>query len=63
MEKAKAKHLLSHRSGTPDERGHLTREQKTYGDDNLASEHSSTSHHSDFEPGKHYEHENPTYVI
>jgi len=61
--KVKVKHLLSHCSGIPDERGYLTREQKIYGDDNLALEYLSKLNHLDFEPGKYYEYENPTYVL
>ena len=61
--KVKVKHLLSHSSGIQDERGYLTREQRIYGDDNLALEYLDKLDHLHFEPGTFYEYENPTYVL
>ena len=61
--KIKLKHLLSHSSGIPDERGYLPREKRIYGDDNLALEYLSKLDHLDFEPGSYYEYMNPTYVL
>ena len=61
--KVKAKHLLRHSSGIPDERGYLTKEQKIYGDKNLAIEYLQWLDHLQFEPGTNYEYVNPTYVL
>ena len=61
--KVKLKHLLSHSSGITDERGYLTREQKIYGDENLALEYLTKLDHLHFEPGTNYEYMNPTYVL
>ena len=57
------KHLLCHSSGVPDERGYLTREQKVYGDDDLAVEYLKTLDHLHFGPGTAYEYINPTYTL
>ncbi len=57
------KHLLSHSSGVPDERGYLTREQKIEGDEALATEYLKTLDHRNFAPGTSYEYINPTYVL
>ena len=61
--KVKVKHLLSHSSGIPDERGYIPREQKIYGDENLALEYLQFLDHLRFEPGSSYEYVNPTYVL
>ena len=61
--KVKIKHLLSHCSGIPDDRGYLTREQKIYGDENLALEYLQWLNYTRFEPGTDYEYVNPTYVL
>ncbi|MBP3257127.1 MAG: beta-lactamase family protein [Bacteroidales bacterium] len=57
------KHLLSHSSGVPDERGYLTREQKIQGDEALATEYLKTLDHRNFAPGTSYEYINPTFVL
>lgn len=57
------KHLLSHSSGVPDERGYLTREQKIQGDEALATEYLKTLDHRNFAPGAAYEYINPTFVL
>lgn len=61
--KTKVRHLLSHSSGIPDERGYLTREQKIAGDEYLATEYLKTLDHLHFEPGTAYEYINPTFVL
>lgn len=59
----KVKHLLSHSSGIPDGRGYLTREQRIYGDEALATEYLWTLDSLHFSPGTDYEYMNPTYVL
>ena len=61
--KVKVKHLLSHCSGIPDDRGYIPREQKIYGDENLALEYLEWLDHLHFEPETSYEYMNPTYVL
>ncbi len=61
--KVKLRHLLSHCSGIPDERGYLNRSQKIYGDENLALEYLTNLTKLHFEPGSTYEYENPTFVL
>ena len=61
--KIKIKHLLSHSSGIPDERGYLNQTQKLYEDDDLAIEYFDKLNHLNFEPGSAYEYMNPTYVL
>ena len=61
--KVSIKHLLSHSSGIPDERGYLTREEKVAGDEDLAVEYMKTLDHLRFEPGTAYEYINPTFVL
>jgi len=62
-EEISIRHLLSHSSGVPDERGYLTREQKVYGDEELAVEYLKTLDHRNFAPGTAYEYMNPTYTL
>ena len=62
-EKIKLKHLLSHCSGIPDDRGYLNKSQKIYGDENLALEYLTNLTKLHFEPGTNYEYMNPTYVL
>lgn len=57
------KHLLSHSSGVPDERGYLTREEKINGDEALATEYLKTLDHRNFAPGTAYEYMNPTFTL
>ena len=57
------KHLLSHSSGVPDERGYLTREEKINGDEALATEYLKKLDHRNFAPGTAYEYINPTFVL
>ncbi len=56
-------HLLSHSSGIPDARGYLSREQKIYGDEDLAVEYMKTLDYRNFFPGTAYEYINPTFVL
>ncbi|MCR5003279.1 MAG: beta-lactamase family protein [Bacteroidales bacterium] len=62
-EKIKVRHLLSHSSGIPDERGYLTKEQRIAGDEDLATEYIKGLDHLNFEPGTAYEYINPTFVL
>jgi len=57
------RHLLSHSSGIPDERGYLTKEQRIFGDEDLALEYLATLDHLHFPPGSQYEYINPTFVL
>lgn len=57
------RHLLSHSSGIPDERGYLSREAKVNGDEALALEYLQTLDHLHFAPGSAYEYINPTFVL
>ncbi len=57
------KHLLSHSSGVPDERGYLSREERIMGDDSLATAFMRDLDHLHFTPGSAYEYINPTYVL
>ena len=57
------RHLLSHSSGIPDARGYLSREQRVYGDEQLATEYLWTLDQLHFAPGTEYEYMNPTYVL
>ena len=57
------KHLLSHSSGIPDERGYLSREEKIEGDEALATEYLKALDHRNFAPGSSYEYMNPTFVL
>lgn len=57
------RHLLSHSSGVPDERGYLTREAKIQGDEALATEYLKKLDHLHFRPGTAYEYINPTFVM
>ncbi len=57
------RHLLSHSSGIPDARGYLTREQKIYGDEDLALDYLARVDSLHFPPGTAYEYLNPGYVL
>ena len=59
----KIKHLLSHSSGVPDERGYLSREERIFGDDELATAYLPALDHLHFPPGTAYEYINPTFVL
>lgn len=62
-QQVQVKHLLSHSSGIPDERGYLTREAKVHGDEALATEYFHWLDHLHFAPGTAYEYINPTFVL
>lgn len=62
-DRVQLKHLLSHSSGVPDERGYLSRKERIFGDDNLATEYLKELDHLHFEPGTAYEYINPTYTL
>ena len=62
-QRVKVRHLMSHSSGIPDERGYLSREAKVKGDDALATEYFQWLDHLHFEPGTEYEYINPTFVL
>ena len=62
-QKVELRHLLSHSSGIPDERGYLSRESKVHGDEALATEYFRWLDHLHFEPGTAYEYINPTFVL
>lgn len=62
-DRVQIKHLLSHSSGVPDGRGYLTREQKVFGDEDLATEYLKDLDALHFEPGTAYEYMNPTFVV
>ena len=57
------KHLLSHSSGIPDARKGLTRQQRIYGDEQLATAYMKDLDYTHFVPGTNYEYINPTYVL
>ena len=57
------RHLLSHSSGVPDERGYLSREERIHGTDSLAMAYLFTLDHLHFSPGTAYEYVNPTYTL
>ena len=57
------KHLLSHSSGVPDERGGIPREMKITGDEALAMSYLPDIKQLHFQPGSAYEYINPTFVM
>ena len=57
------RHLLSHSSGVPDERGYLSREERIRGRDSLAIAYLPNVKQLHFSPGSDYEYINPTFVL
>lgn len=61
--KVEIRHLLSHSSGIGDLRGGIPREEKIFGDEDLATAYLDTLSFLRFEPGSAYEYINPTFVL
>lgn len=57
------RHLLSHSSGVPDDRGYLSREEKIRGTDSLSVAYLPNVKQLHFSPGSEYEYINPTFVL
>lgn len=57
------RHLLSHSSGVPDERGYLSREERIRGNDSLSVAYLPNVKQLHFSPGSEYEYINPTFVL